>query len=90
MRKSRIVTVAATVPIALALCTGGAAAFEPPGNEAADLFSCDLSAVLGHPGGDGLANAMTSARRGSSCQSSGNVISSCLHGRMRCGRALRR
>ena len=73
MRTSRVATVLAAVPLALALGVGPAAAFEPPGNEPADLFSCDPTAVLGHPGGDGLANAV--ARSGNSAAWNGHFNS---------------
>lgn len=59
MRTSRIATVVGVMTLTLALGTGAAAGFEPPGNEPAGLFSCNPSAVLGHPGGQGLANAMS-------------------------------
>jgi len=57
--KRRIATAVAAVPLALLLNVGAVGAFEPPGQEPEDLFSCNPSAVLGHPGGEGLTNAMT-------------------------------
>lgn len=59
--KRRLKVMLAAVPLAIALGAGPASAFEPPGNEPVDLFSCDPSAVLGHPGGDGLADAMANS-----------------------------
>ena len=60
-RKQRIGTLTVGVVLALALGTGPGLAFEPPGDEPADLFSCNPSAVSGHPGGDGLEVAMAAA-----------------------------
>jgi hypothetical protein len=57
-RLRRLVTLVAAALIVAALSAGPAAAFEPPGNEPADLFSCDPTAVTGHPGSKGQSRAI--------------------------------
>lgn len=61
IRRRRAGTLVTAVSLAAALSAGSAVAFEPPGEEPDDLFSCSPTAVLGHPGGDGLANAMANS-----------------------------
>lgn len=57
-RRRNLATLVSAGLVAVALGAGPAQAFEPPGNEPADLFSCEPNAVAGHPGGKGLATAV--------------------------------
>ena len=75
IRTRRTGTLLAAVSLALALGAGSAVAFEPPGNEPTDLFSCHPNAVLGHPGGKGLVKAMAASgnRTAWNAHDNGNV-----------------
>ena len=56
----RVATIASAAALALSLGTGSALAFEPP-SDPADAFSCDGGPVAGHPGADGLTDAMSAS-----------------------------